>query len=238
MGSHSLLQGIFPTKGLTWGSCIAVRFFTVWATGGGERKLNASSHRVQPLVPGFGFIGSGKCTGLKRYNQWRLQGKGVLGGSPSASEVKRPHFRVRPDGRVGLRCRQPKPRFLCPDVANLQWPSNVSWKRAGGRKQQPRTLQPALNPALLSGLRLRGDAKRTAAAQGWRSAGEREGVFWFQPLAVLSRFGRLQASGSCLPFSFPSLSLPRSSLPPSLLPACLFFSIAARGPGHFLGRAH
>ena len=29
---HFLLQGIFPTQGLTWVSCIAGRFFTDWAT--------------------------------------------------------------------------------------------------------------------------------------------------------------------------------------------------------------
>ena len=32
VGSHSLLQGIFPTQGSTWVSCVADRFFTVWAT--------------------------------------------------------------------------------------------------------------------------------------------------------------------------------------------------------------
>ena len=29
---HSLLQGIFPTQGSNWVSCIAGRFFTIWAT--------------------------------------------------------------------------------------------------------------------------------------------------------------------------------------------------------------
>ena len=32
-GSHSLLQGIFPTQGSNQVSCIAGRFFTIWATG-------------------------------------------------------------------------------------------------------------------------------------------------------------------------------------------------------------
>ena len=32
VGSHSLLQGIFSTQGLNQVSCIADRFFTVWAT--------------------------------------------------------------------------------------------------------------------------------------------------------------------------------------------------------------
>ena len=30
--SHSLFQGIFPTQGLNWVSCVAGRFFIVWAT--------------------------------------------------------------------------------------------------------------------------------------------------------------------------------------------------------------
>ena len=32
VGSHSFLQRIFPTQGLNWVSCIAGRFFTIWAT--------------------------------------------------------------------------------------------------------------------------------------------------------------------------------------------------------------
>ena len=32
VGCHALLQGIFPTQGLTQVSCIAGGFFTVWAT--------------------------------------------------------------------------------------------------------------------------------------------------------------------------------------------------------------
>ena len=32
VGSHSFLQGIFPTQGSTWVSCIADRFFAAWAT--------------------------------------------------------------------------------------------------------------------------------------------------------------------------------------------------------------
>ena len=32
VGCHSLLQGIFPTQYLTQVSCIAGRFFTIWAT--------------------------------------------------------------------------------------------------------------------------------------------------------------------------------------------------------------
>ena len=32
MGCHSFLQGIFPTQGSNWVSCIAGRFFTSWAT--------------------------------------------------------------------------------------------------------------------------------------------------------------------------------------------------------------
>ena len=32
VGSHFLLQGIFPTRDPTWVSCIAGRFFTIWAT--------------------------------------------------------------------------------------------------------------------------------------------------------------------------------------------------------------
>ena len=31
VGCHFLLQGIFPTQGSTWNSCIAGRFFTIWA---------------------------------------------------------------------------------------------------------------------------------------------------------------------------------------------------------------
>ena len=31
--SHSLLQGIFPTQDWTWVSCIAGRFFIIWAPG-------------------------------------------------------------------------------------------------------------------------------------------------------------------------------------------------------------
>ena len=30
LGSHFLLQGIFPIQGLNWVSCIAGRFFTIW----------------------------------------------------------------------------------------------------------------------------------------------------------------------------------------------------------------
>ena len=33
VGSHFLLQGIFPTQGWTWVSCMAGRFFTFWAIG-------------------------------------------------------------------------------------------------------------------------------------------------------------------------------------------------------------
>ena len=32
VGSPSVLQGIFPTQGLSWVSCIAGKFFTIWAT--------------------------------------------------------------------------------------------------------------------------------------------------------------------------------------------------------------
>ena len=33
VGSHFPLQGIFPTQGWTWVSCMAGRFFTFWAIG-------------------------------------------------------------------------------------------------------------------------------------------------------------------------------------------------------------
>ena len=32
VGWYSLLQGIFPTQGSTWVSCIASRFFTIWGS--------------------------------------------------------------------------------------------------------------------------------------------------------------------------------------------------------------
>ena len=32
VGCHSFLQGIFPSRDRTWVSCIAGRFFTIWAT--------------------------------------------------------------------------------------------------------------------------------------------------------------------------------------------------------------
>ena len=32
VGSHSLLQGIFWTRGQTWVFCISGRFFNIWAT--------------------------------------------------------------------------------------------------------------------------------------------------------------------------------------------------------------
>ena len=38
VGSHSLLQGIFPTQGLNLGLPIAGRFFTIWATS--EAQIN------------------------------------------------------------------------------------------------------------------------------------------------------------------------------------------------------
>ena len=40
VGSHSFLQGIFPTRDGTQVSCIAGRFFTVWASREGTRRVN------------------------------------------------------------------------------------------------------------------------------------------------------------------------------------------------------
>ena len=54
-------------------------------------------------------------------------------------------------------------------------------------------------------------------------------MFWFQPLAVLTRLGRRKASGSCLPFPFPFPFPPRSSLPPSFPSACLPFFLLPPG---------
>lgn len=74
--------------------------------------------------------------------------------------------------------------------------------------------------------------------------GRRGGVFWFQPLAVLSRLRRRKASGSCLPFpfpfpfpapvllpSFPSAYLPYFLLPPGVRVIFRAERAKVRGPG-------
>ena len=47
VGSHFLIQGIFPTLGSNPGLCIAGRFFSVWATK--EAPVNISSININTV---------------------------------------------------------------------------------------------------------------------------------------------------------------------------------------------
>ena len=49
MGCHSLLQGIFLTRDQIQVSCIAVRFFTVWATNEAKEKTKQNQKNLIAL---------------------------------------------------------------------------------------------------------------------------------------------------------------------------------------------
>ena len=58
VGSHSLLQGIFPAQGLNWVSWITDGFFTIWAT------RESPSHLIRsPFIFFFDSIASSRLTG-------------------------------------------------------------------------------------------------------------------------------------------------------------------------------
>ena len=71
VGCHALLQGIFPTQELNQVSCIAGRFFTVWATREPLTFNNCAQNDI--FYHQFFFE---KCALIKRQNEILLHGSG------------------------------------------------------------------------------------------------------------------------------------------------------------------
>lgn len=162
----------------------------------------------------------------------------MLGGIPSLSRAGGLHFRVRTDGRAGVRGLRPKARFLWPQLVHRPRSPNNRWKGEGGSSatatNSPRSPKSrpsracSVSAATRRQVRLRkGDGARAKGGGG------------VLVLAARRPFQSRSSEICFLPFLPPSYSpsQPRISLPPFLLSASLF-STAAPGPGHFPGRAH
>lgn len=102
--------------------------------------------------------------------------------------------------------------------AGFLWPQlNRHWQEASGSSPRTSILLAALKsrPAGLGGVSVATCCDvRLRRSDGARASGR--GVFWFSPLAVLSRPGGRKAACSCFSFPFPSLPLSQPGF--SLLP--------------------